>query len=238
MTRVLIAGGTGFIGRHLAGALAIAGHTVTAPGRRGLDLVKDGEAALAAKLAGHSVAINAAGLVRSHGANTMTAVHAEGTEKLVRACQAGGVRRLIHISALGAAADGATSYQKSKGQGERTLEHTGGLDCCILRPSVTIGDGGASTKVLYALAALPLTPRLGPGTWEVQPVHVDDLAALVVRLVEWDGPLPPSLDVVGPEPMTTDELIATLRSWLGLPPCPAVPFPEPLLHATAWIGKS
>lgn len=237
MTRILIIGGTGFIGRHLAGALIIAGHAVTAAGRRRIDLVRDSKEVLASELASHSVVINAAGLVQSHGANTMTAVHAEGTERLVSACQAAGVRRLIHLSALGAKADGATSYQRSKGQGERALLNSGGPESCILRPSVVIGGGGASTGALCALAALPLIPRLGPGTWTVQPVHVDDLAALVVRLAEWEGPLPSSLDVVGPEPMTTDELIATLRSWLGLPRRPVLPVPEGVLRVIAWVGE-
>jgi len=240
MTRVLIVGGTGFIGRHLAGALAIAGHAVTAVGRGDLDLVRDSDAALVARLTNHDVVINCAGLIRSRGTNTMMAVHAGGIGRLAYACRAAGVRRLIHLSALGAAADGDTDYQRSKGQGEHVLgdagRHADGPACCILRPSVVVGQGGASTRLLCALAALPLTPRLGPGTWFVQPVHVDDLAALVVRLVEREGMLPASLDVVGPEAMTIDQAVATLCAWLGLPRRRGLGIPEGLLGVVARIG--
>ncbi|MBI3447246.1 MAG: NAD-dependent epimerase/dehydratase family protein [Magnetospirillum sp.] len=237
MTRVLIIGGTGFIGRHCVGALTAAGHSVTALGRSGLDLVRDGGAAMAAGLTGHDVVINAAGLVRGYGSNTMAAVHGQGTQRLVQACLAAGVSRLIHLSALGASTEGGTPYQQTKGLGEDVLKAASGLECCVLRPSVVIGRGGASTTVLTALAALPWPPRIGPGIWMVQSVHVDDLAELVVRLVEAKGALPGSLDVVGPAPMTTDGLTMALRIWLGLPSRSFLPVPEALLGVIASLGE-
>ncbi|BAE50721.1 complex I NDUFA9 subunit family protein [Paramagnetospirillum magneticum] len=237
MTRVLIIGGIGFIGHYYAAALAAAGHRVTALGRSGIDLVRDGEAVLAAHLTGHDVVVNAAGLVRGRGSNTMAAVHAQGTERLVRACLAAGVSRLIHLSALGASSHGGTLYQQTKGLGEDVLKAASGLECSVLRPSVVIGRGGASTAVLTALAALPWPPHIGPGTWRVQPVHVDDLAELVVRLVETKEHLPGSLDVVGPAAMTTDELTMALRVWLGLPSRSFLPVPEALLGVIASVGE-
>lgn len=233
---ILILGGSGFIGRHLAAALRDAGHPVTAAGRSLIDLARDGEERMAAVLAGTTVVVNAAGLVRSRGHNTMAAVHADGAERLFHAARRAGVRRLIHLSALGAEAAGDTDYQRTKGRAEAALAALPGLESCILRPSVVIGRGGASTTVLEALAALPFPPRLGPGTWQVQPVHVDDLADLVVRLVAAEA-LPPRLDVVGPEPLTTDQITATLRAWLGLPPRPALPVPEALLGPLATVGE-
>jgi uncharacterized protein YbjT (DUF2867 family) len=199
-------------------------------------LVRDDDATLAARLAGCDVVVNAAGLVRRFGPNTLAAVHGAGTERLLRACRAAGVPRLIHLSALGAASEGETEYQRSKGHGEDLLT-TFDLDCCVLRPSVVIGRGGASTAVLAALASLPLPPRIGPGSWVVQPVHVSDLAALVLGLVETAGPLPRRLDVVGPAPMTTDELTSTLRRWLGLPPRPFLPVPEAILGPIAALAE-
>lgn len=237
MSRVVIIGGTGFIGRHLAVALTEAGHEVAALGRTDLDLARDDDAAMAACITGRDVVINAAGLVRGRGANTMEAVHAEGAGRLFRACARALVGRLIHISALGASAGGLTAYQRSKGQAEDMLATMHKLDWCVLRPSVVIGQGGASTAVLTALAALPLPPRIGPGNWRVQPIHVEDLADLVVRLVGHGGELPRSIDVVGPQSMTTDTLIATLRSWLGLPPGNFLPVPERALTAAAAIGE-
>lgn len=236
MTDVLIVGGRGFIGRHLAAALAAAGHRVTAPGRERIDLVHDDAAALANKIKGQAVVINAAGLVRGQGGNSLEAVHAEGTDRLVQAARAAGVGRLIHFSALGASPDGPTGYQRTKGRAETVLAGTDGLDWCVLRPSVVIGRGGVSTQVLSALAVLPVPLRIGPGTWTVQPVHIDDLADLVVRLVAMEGPLPRRIDLVGPEPMTTDALTSALRNWLGLPPRRFLAVPEPLLVAAALLA--
>ena len=241
MTRVLIIGGTGFIGRHIAGALSAAGHEVTAAGHRDIDLARDDEDALRAKLAGAEAVINCAGLVRDRRGASMAAVQGQGAARLFQAALAAGVRRLIHISALGASLAGETAYQRTKGAAEdalRQIDPDGKrLDWCILRPSVVIGRGGASTAMLAALAALPFLPRLGDGRWQVQPVHAADLAALAVRLIESPAPLPRSLDAVGPEPMNTDRLLTALRTWLGLPSARFIAVPEPLLMLTAAIGE-
>lgn len=236
MSRILIVGGTGFIGRHLSAALREAGHEVDVLGRRGLDLARADEDEMMARLRYADMVINAAGLVRDQGRNSLQAVHADGACRLFRACERAGVGRVIHLSALGAAVDGATTYQTTKGVAEAALVSSC-LDYCVLRPSVVIGAGGASTITLSALAALPVVPRIGPGTWRMQPVHVDDLCDLVVRLVAMPGPLPRRIDVVGPEAMTTDILTAILRHWLGLPPPRWLPLPERLLWVIASVGE-
>lgn len=237
MTAILIIGGRGFIGRHLAAALVAAGCRVTAPDRNGLDLVGEDVASLAAKLAGYDVVVNAAGLVRSRGADCMTSVHVDGVARLVHACRLARTPRLIHLSALGAAPGGPTEYQRTKGRAESFLAGTDGLEWCVLRPSVVIGRGGASTALFSAIAAFPTLLRLGRGDWKVQPVHIDDLAALVARLALWTGPPPRRLDVVGPEPMSTDALTSTLRDWLGLPARRFLTIPEPLLAVAVWVGE-
>jgi hypothetical protein len=98
-----------------------------------------------------------------------------------------------------------------------------------------IGPGGASTALFAALAALPRPVRLGPGTWAVQPIHVDDLTRAVADLAECPA-VPPCLDLVGPAAMTTDALTACLRSWLGLPSRTPFPLPESLLRFGAALG--
>jgi uncharacterized protein YbjT (DUF2867 family) len=242
MARVLVTGGTGFIGRQISSVLADAGHAVTAVGRTTIDLARETEETLRSGLAGFEVVVNCAGLVRDRPGATMAAVHAEGAERLFRACLTSGVRRLIHISALGVGSTAETAYQRTKAAAEEALVRLDPagthFDGCVLRPSVVIGRGGASTALFAALAALPLVPRIGTGTWQVQPVHVSDVAELVLRLVERKEPLPRSLDVVGPEPMSTDDLLTTLRAWLGLGLRPFLPIPEIILASVAVVGTA
>lgn len=238
MVRIVIVGGAGFIGRHIAGRLRADGHEAIAASRAKIDLARDDDVRLRAALAGIDVVVNAAGLVRDAGANTMQAVHADGGRRLFDACVASGVKRLIHISALGVSAMGETQYQISKATAEDYFEardpNGALLDWRVLRPSVVIGRGGASTSWLLAAAAAPIVPRLG-GDWRFQPVHVDDLTDLVARVVA-GAKTPRRIDVVGPEPMTVYETQLALREWLGLPPAPSLPIPVALLRLAATIG--
>jgi uncharacterized protein YbjT (DUF2867 family)/uncharacterized membrane protein YphA (DoxX/SURF4 family) len=226
---VLIIGGRGFIGKALAVALRDAGLSVAIAGRAELsaqppaDLMKDCR-----------ILINCAGLIADRPGNRMAEVHADLPGTLLAAARAAGVRRFIHLSALGADTAAAGDYFRTKGTAEATLmQHSGLPEVCLLRPSLVIGRGGASTDLFSALAALPLPPRLGPGDWQVQPVHIDDLAALVVRLATAAEAPPRRLDVVGPHPMTTDALTLCLRRWLDLPERPFLPLPAALLRLTA-----
>lgn len=237
MVRILIVGGTGFIGRHIAGFLRARGHNVVAASRAVVDLARDSEATLRDKLATFEVVINCAGLVRDAGANSMSAVHAEGACNLFRAALGAGVKRIVHVSALGVAADGETGYQKTKSLAEdylAALDPLGArLDWRILRPSLVVGRGGASAAWLSAAAILPRLPSLGD--WRVQPVHVCDLAELAARLAE-GAEAPRRIDVVGPRPMNMDEMLLTLRDWLGLKPPPFFRVPHRLFLLAAAIG--
>ncbi len=243
MTRILIVGGTGFIGRYIVGRLRDHGHCVVAASRAAIDLARDDETTLRDKVATFEVVINCAGLARDDDSASMARVHGEGTTNLFRACIGAGVKRLVHLSALGVASRGPTNYQRTKGIAEdylNVLDPSGErIDWCVLRPSLVVGRGGASLELQLALAALPFAPRVGGGQWRLQPVHIDDLTELVAALVTQAAPMPRSIDVVGPKAMTTDELTMILRQWLGLPRVSFIDVPTPLLKAVAWIaGKT
>lgn len=252
--RVLIVGASGFIGGRLVRRFAAAGHQVVAAARDpssldrfipGLtllpvDLRRDGEAEWRTRLAGIDLVINAAGVIDNRSANPMDAVHASGPASLFAACLQVGVPRVIQISALGADPEGTTCYFRSKGSADAVLS---GLDptrerleWIIVRPSVVVGRGGGSHELFTGLAAWPLIPRLGPGCWQMQPVHVLDLVELIHDLATTRERTLPRIDAIGPEPVTTDALTSLLRQWLGLTGGRFIPVPVGMLRLAGWLG--
>ncbi|MEP9402764.1 SDR family oxidoreductase [Sphingomonas sp. VNH70] len=247
--RVLIVGASGFIGRHLAARLVAEGACVTATGRASVrlrrrlpgavaircDLATDGLEDWRERLAGVDAVVNCAGLFGDH--RGYARVHAGGAIALFDACRAAGVGRVLQISALGAAADAASAYHRSKAAADDHLAGMGdAIGWAIVRPSLVIGHGGQSSALFTTLAALPVTPGLGRADGLVQPIHVDDLVEILVRLLRAPLPLAVRIDAVGPEPMTTAALVAILRRWLGLPDTMRVRVPRRLISALARLG--
>ena len=252
--RVLVVGAGGFVGRHLVARLAddgievvVAGRSAarlrrTFPGRpaQACDLARDGVEDWRRRLAGVDAVVNLAGLIRDGRTGGFQAVHERGAKALFDACLAAGVGRVVQISALGADEAGVTQYHRTKKAAD---DHLAGLDpegrrmdWAVLRPSLIVGPGNQTGDMLAALAAAPLPLRIGPGTWTLQPIHVDDLAEAVLRLLRRDRPFARRIDVVGPAPMTTDEVTLAFRRWLGLDPRPFLTLPRWLLALSARMG--
>ncbi|WP_298200404.1 SDR family oxidoreductase [Novosphingobium sp.] len=233
--RVMIVGG-GFIGGHLAGRLRDEGCAVTVVGRHHgnitCDLARDDARTWAERLIGYDALVNCAGLLAARA--DYPGVHDRGARALFDGAAQAGVARIIQLSALGAA-DGTTAYHRTKRAAD---DHLAGLGdrtgWAILRPSLVVGRGGASTALFSALATLPVTPDVGGGP--VQPIAIDDLVEAIWRLLRRPLPMGLLLDAVGPEPMTVLALADTLRQWLGLGPAPRLPVPRWILRAAAALG--
>ncbi len=193
MKRILVLGGTGFVGRDLLEKAGQLHCRVTVPTRR-MERAKPvwslpwvdpmeadihDEASLARLVRGHDAVVNLVAIL--HGTETaFNKVHVDLVHKLVRACRAGGVRRVVHVSALGAAADAPSMYQRSKAQGEAALLASG-LDATILRPSVIFGAGDRFLNLFAKLQAIfPVMPLAGAAT-RFQPVWVEDVAQAIVN---------------------------------------------------------
>ena len=147
--KVLVLGGSGFIGRHLVAGLARREIKVTVPSRRRerakhlivlptVDVVEAnvGDHAVLERLArAQDAVVNLVGIL--HG--DFERAHAELPQAVVAACRAAGVRRLLHMSALGADVRAPSEYQRSKGKGEQAVREAKDLDVTVFRPSVAFG---------------------------------------------------------------------------------------------------
>jgi NADH dehydrogenase len=162
--------------------------------------------ALATLVAGHDAVVNLIAILHGDEAAYERA-HVEFPQKLAAACQQAGVKRLVHVSALGAAADGPSMYQRSKARGEAVLQ-AAELDLTVLRPSVIFG---ADDKFLNLFAKLqsvfPVMPLAGAAT-KFQPVWVEDVAqAVVTSLTQHFSPEGQIIEACGPDVLTLKELV-------------------------------
>lgn len=252
MTRtVLILGASGFIGSHLASAFSRAGWRVRA-GARKLDAAArlapahewvraefselTHPAAWAPLLDGVDAVVNSVGVLQDGPGDSNQTAHVDGPRALITACEAAGVRRLIHLSAAGADEAAGTAYARTKAETERLMAASS-LDWVILRPSLVLARSSyGGTAMLRGLAAFPgVIPVLG-GDQRFRPVAMTDLCEATVRLAEPGAPSRINLDIGGPDLISQAELLKGLRAWLGLPPAPVVRVPEWLAWPAVKVG--
>lgn len=242
--RVVIVGGSGFIGSAIANRLCEAGIRVLIPTRRrsraghvlllpNVEVVEadvHDPAALANLFAGADAVINTVGVLHSRSGTPFgpdfARAHVELPQKIVAACRAAGVPGLVHISALGASIDGPSEYQRSKAAGELAI-HAAGADIAwtILRPSVVFGRGDSFLNLFAGLArSLPVLPLAGAGC-RFQPVYVEDVAEAVWQSLIRPQAAGQTFELAGPTVYTLRQLVEYVSALVGKPR-PVVPLPE------------
>lgn len=238
---IAVVGGTGFLGRHVVATLLQRGHPVLVLARkppsgglppgalfRGADVTEE-----VPDLEGAEALVYLPGIIRG-SREAFYRTHVLGVENTLRAMRAHGVRRLVHISALGARRGTGSLYFETKALAEEKVEGSG-LDWTILRPSLVFGEGdGFFCGVLKPLARLPLPfmPLVGDGRYPFRPVYVGDVALAVARSLEEE--FLGRLDLVGPKEYTLKELYLLVQKTLGVRK-PLLPIPIPLLHLLAHL---
>ncbi|MBS0450215.1 MAG: NAD-dependent epimerase/dehydratase family protein [Proteobacteria bacterium] len=240
--RVLLTGASGFIGAAVSKALTRAGHQVVALGRRSAPALDFTLAthpdAWRPQLAGIDAVVNAVGILRDSARTPMDSIHASAPAALFEACAQAGVRRVIHISALGIERN-PTRYAQTKRAADEALlalTQAARLDGLVLRPSVVFGKDGASSQLFLALSRLPFLMLPRPVLRaRVQPLAVAELAEAIAALLPRQDSLG-LMELAGPEALTLADFIASLRAQRGNSPARTWPLPHWATHASAWLG--
>ncbi|MCX7946250.1 MAG: complex I NDUFA9 subunit family protein [Hydrogenophilus sp.] len=255
---IVLFGGSGFIGSHLANRLAAAGWRIVVVTRRAvtarhllilptLEIVEsplpDPER-LAAIVAGADAVVNLIGILHSRPGTPFgpdfARAHVEWPQRIATACCTMAVPRLIHISANGASPSASSEYLRSKAAGEAAIrthcavDHTCPTHWTILRPSVVFGPGDSFFTLFARLAALlPLIP-LGKANAQLQPIYVGDLCTVIEQLLSNPLTHGQTYALGGPRTYTLKELVAYAARISGHPR-PILSLPDPLARWQAWL---
>jgi NADH dehydrogenase len=247
---ILVAGGTGFLGRAIVSALRRDGHEVRVltrgtganpfAGDRGVTTVTGDvrepatlDAALAGvdtvvvavQFPGHPVEVPAKGL-------TYDEFDRKGTENLVNAAKKAGVTRLVYLSGAGVGQGRTEEWFVAKDRAEAAVRGAG-ITYTILRPSWVYGprDKSLNRFALFA-RTLPFVPLPGPGSTKVQPVHVDDVGTAVALSLKLPAADDQVIEIGGPQLLTFTQIVRTMLQVMGVRRV-ILPAPKPLVKMGA-----
>lgn len=231
---VAVVGGTGFLGRHIAGALLQADHDVIVVGRHPERV--PGIPLLAGATAARGDVTDAGTLPNAlDGANAVVMVvtfpnypmelprkgltfdryEVNGAANLIAAAAEAGVDRFVYISGAGADSTSDKTWYRAKGRAEELVKASG-LDYAIVRPSWVYGPEDRSVnQYVTMIRRSPVVPKLGVAPQRIQPLYVEDLAEAVKRIFERSDAWNQTFEIGGPEVVTMDEVITTVARVLG-----------------------
>ncbi len=256
---ILVVGGSGFVGRHLVAALAARGARVTVPTRNRehakhlillptVDVVEVGKLdayALAGLAAGHDAVVNLAGVLHSprarpseqgpnHYGPVFAQTHVELAQAVVAACRQAGVKRLLHMSALGADPKAPSEYLRSKGIGEQAALAADDLEVTVFRPSVIFGPEDRFLNLFARLAAFFPMLALGSPDARFQPVYVGDVVRAFLAALDDRDSTAKRYDLCGPKEYTLRQLVELVCAITGRRRL-VIGLPDALSYLQAWM---
>jgi uncharacterized protein YbjT (DUF2867 family) len=238
-------GGTGFVGRRVVRHLRASGARVRVVSRHSRRAEDDSveqiatdahdERSVGAAVAGTDAVINAISLYVEHGSDTFHSVHVEAAVNIARAARQAGIRRLVHISGIGADTASPWPYVRCRGEGEAAVQ-TAFPGAVIVRPAVMFApDDAFLATILRLLRSLPAYPIFGDGRTRLQPAYADDVAAAIAQIAGSQKPCP-VYELAGPRVYSYEELLRTIARTAGLRPV-LVRMPFALWDALAGLAE-
>jgi uncharacterized protein YbjT (DUF2867 family) len=178
--------------------------------------------------------IHLVGIIHAWRENTFERVHVDATRNVLDAGKKAGVKRFLHMSALGTRADGHSRYHQTKWAAEELVRRSG-LAYTIFRPSLIYGPGDKSINVLTKIVRRsPLVPVLGSGNSKIQPISVENAAKCFAEAIRNDDTVGKTYDLCGPAAFTWNELYDKLLAFYGLRK-PKLHLPLPVARAQATV---
>jgi uncharacterized protein YbjT (DUF2867 family) len=246
---VVVFGATGFLGQRIVQHLFDHNFAVRAVSRRPGPLAFHGktlpaeliradvnnDASVLGAVAGAFAVINAVSLYAEHGHHTFESVHVEAAARVARHSRQSGVRRLLHLSGIGADQASPSRYIASRGRGEAAVRGAFS-DAVIIRPAVMFGADDALVNPLISLMrALPAFPMFGRGHTRLQPSCAEDVAEAIARVL--DTPQAARVyELAGPQIYTYQTLLRTIRARFGFRSI-LVPVPFEFWHALTLVTE-
>ena len=221
---VTVFGGSGFLGRHVVGALAKRGYRIRVAVRRPdlaghlrpmgvVGQIKAIQAnvryrwSLERAMDGSDVVVNLIGILSESGRQSFDTVHAFGARAIAEAARAARIREMVHVSAIGADPDSDIGYLRSKGRGEQAVLETIQA-AVVVRPSIVFGPEDQFFNRFAAMArVLPVLPLIGGGHTRFQPVYAGDVGEAVAKAVGQETKPGIVVELGGPEVVTFREVL-------------------------------
>jgi len=164
-----------------------------------------------AALRGADAAINLVGILYESGRRSFQSLHVDAARNIAEACAAGGVGRLVQVSAIGASAGSDSDYARSKAAAETAVREVK-PDTVVIRPSIVFGAGDDFLNRFAALASMaPALPLIGGGQTKFQPVYVADVAEAIARATAAPEAAGRTFELGGPAVMTFEDVLKLIR---------------------------